>query len=255
MTISPDLTCNAFLGGRLQIWQPANGFRSGIDAVLLAASVEARAGQTVLELGAGAGVASLCLGARVPGLAITALELQPDYAALAARNAAENGQSLVVVTGDLTAMPAAIKARRFDHVMANPPYFQRQRGSKAQDGGRDVALAGDTPLADWVSAAARRLQPNGRASFIQRAERLPDLLAAMSNLLGGITAQPLLPREGREAKLVIVQGRKEARGRFRLLSPVILHEGPVHTADGDDYSGPVSAVLRQGAALYSDPSA
>ena len=57
------LTRDAFLGGRVRIWQPKSGFRSGIDAVLLAAAVPARTGETVLELGCGTGAALACLAA------------------------------------------------------------------------------------------------------------------------------------------------------------------------------------------------
>ena len=96
-----DLTCNAFLGGRLHLWQPKNGYRAGIDPVLLAAAVPAESGQSVLELGCGAGAAVLCLAARVPGLIMTGVELQPAYAKLAERNASENGAEMDVVCADL----------------------------------------------------------------------------------------------------------------------------------------------------------
>ncbi|MGB7263813.1 MAG: methyltransferase, partial [Albidovulum sp.] len=82
-----ELTEDGFLGGRLRISQPRDGYRAAMDPVLLAAAVPARAGDTVLELGCGAGVASLCLASRVPGLALTGLELQSGYAALARANA------------------------------------------------------------------------------------------------------------------------------------------------------------------------
>ena len=66
---------NGFLGGRLRLWQPARGYRSGADAVMLAAACPARPGERVLELGCGAGVALFCLGARVPGLHLAGLEM------------------------------------------------------------------------------------------------------------------------------------------------------------------------------------
>ncbi|MCU0955509.1 MAG: hypothetical protein MUC37_13135 [Hyphomicrobium sp.] len=53
-------TEDAFLGGRLRILQPARGYRAGMDAVLLAASVESGYG-TVLDCGAGVGTAGLCV--------------------------------------------------------------------------------------------------------------------------------------------------------------------------------------------------
>ena len=69
----------------MKVAQPETGFRSGLDAVMLAAAVPARAGQTALELGAGAGTASLCLAARVPGVTITGVEIDQRLAALAQR--------------------------------------------------------------------------------------------------------------------------------------------------------------------------
>ena len=82
---------DAFLGGRLVLRQPARGYRAGADAVMLAAACPARAGERVLELGCGAGVALFCLGARVPGLDLTGLERQPGMAELARHNAEATG--------------------------------------------------------------------------------------------------------------------------------------------------------------------
>ena len=65
--VESALTEDAFLGGRLRLLQPAQGYRAGVDPVLLAASVPAMLGQRVLELGCGVGAALLCLGRRGTG--------------------------------------------------------------------------------------------------------------------------------------------------------------------------------------------
>ena len=67
-----------FLDGRVKVTQPESGFRSGLDAVMLAAAVPAASDQTALELGAGSGAASLCLAARVGGLRVTGVERDQD---------------------------------------------------------------------------------------------------------------------------------------------------------------------------------
>ena len=60
-------TCDQFLGGQVKAYQPEKGFRSGSDAVLLAAAVKAQNGEKCLEFGCGVGVASLCLAKRLAG--------------------------------------------------------------------------------------------------------------------------------------------------------------------------------------------
>lgn len=244
-----DLTRDAFLGGGLTLLQPRRGYRAGVDPVFLAAAVQARAGQSVLELGCGAGQALLCLGHRVPGLSLTGVELQDAYADLARRNASENKIDLEVHQADLSALPVALRQRQFDIVIANPPYYRDGEHTSAQDGGRRVALGERTPLEDWVSVASKRLAPKGYLYMIQRADRLMDLLAACHERLGSVEVLPLAPRMERQAALVILRARKEGRAPFCLHAPLILHKGDRHLRDEEDYCDAVSQVLRCGAAL------
>ncbi|MEM9639504.1 MAG: methyltransferase domain-containing protein, partial [Pseudomonadota bacterium] len=144
------LTRDAFLGGRLQLYQPRTGYRAGVDPVLLAASVPARSGQSVLDLGCGVGAAILCLATRVPGLELTGVEIQPEYAALARRN---GGDRLEVVVADITDLPADLRQCQFDHTITNPPYYNRAASRSADDIGREAALGETTPLPEWVKAA------------------------------------------------------------------------------------------------------
>lgn len=242
-----DLTDDAFLGGRLRILQPRIGYRAATDPVLLAACVAAEAGQSVLDLGCGAGVAGLCVAARVPGITLAGLEVQVPYADLARQNAARNALTMEVVEGDLTALPATLR-RPFDHVIANPPYYA-PTGSPSPDAGRDTALRIATPIAAWVDAAARRLIPGGWLTLILATVALPEALAALPTRLGSAALLPLAPREGRPAPRVILQARKGGRGALRLLAPLILHDAPAHDRDRDSYSAQSRAVLRDAADL------
>ena len=246
MSNIPDVTLDGYLGGRVKIYQPRNGYRAGVDPVLLAASVPAKPGQKVLELGCGVGVASLCLGARIDGLALTGLELQPEYAELATQNAELNRANFSVVVGDLANMPSNLRQASFDHVLANPPYFQRDKSVEAKDDGRETAMGEGTSLADWVKAASKRLTPKGTATFIHRAERLGDLLAAMDGRLGSIQVLPLVPRSGRDASLVIVRAKKRGKAPLRLHDSLVMHLGERHERDEGDYSPAIEQCLRAG---------
>jgi len=241
------LSDDAFLGGKLWLWQPVRGYRAATDPVLLAAACLAVPGQSVLDLGCGAGAAALCLGARVAGVALAGLEIQPAYADLARRNAARNDLVMEVTEGDLTAMPAALR-RDFDHVIANPPYY-RPSGSPSPDPGRAAALHAVLPLSDWVQAAARRLRPGGWLAMILATDGLPDVLAALAPKLGSATVLPLASRAGRPPSRVILRARKGGRAAFRLLSPLVLHQGAFHIGDLEQYTPEASAILRSGGDL------
>lgn len=245
-----ELSCDAFLGGRLRLFQPKAGYRAGVDPVLLAAAVPARPGQAVLELGCGAGAAILCLGARVAGLGLAGVELQPAYADLARRNAAQNGQALELYCADLAVLPEALRQRQFDHVIANPPYFRPGAHSRAEDPGRATALGeAETPLELWIATAARRLMPKGYLHMIQRADRLPEMLSACQGRLGSLEILPLAARRERAPDLVILRARKGGRAAFRLHAPVVLHQGGRHVRDEESYRAEISDVLRDAAGL------
>ncbi|WP_149587484.1 tRNA1(Val) (adenine(37)-N6)-methyltransferase [Tabrizicola flagellatus] len=247
MFADEDLSDDKFLCGRLRLLQPRKGYRAATDPVLLAAACPAEPGQSVLDLGCGAGAAALCLGLRVPGLSLAGLELQPAYADLARRNAARNGIALEVHEGDLTRIPAPVR-RDFDHVIANPPYYPAG-GSPSPVAARARAMQVETPLAAWVAAATRRLRPGGWLTLICGTDGLPEVLTALAPKLGSAAVLPLAAREGRAALRVIVQARKGGRAPFRLLAPFIIHAGPAHDGDRESYTPAANAVLRDGAGL------
>ena len=240
-----QLTRDDFLDGAIKIWQPKNGYRAATDPVFLAAAVGAKLGQSVLELGCGAGTALACLCKRVEGLDAHGLEIQVDYAGLARRNAADNQLGYWVHDGDLLDMPDPIRTASFDHVFTNPPFYNASASSAPLDAGRDTAhRIGEAQLADWIAVGLRRLKPKGYFTIIHRTERLADILAALDGKAGDIRILPLSSREGRTAGRVIVRARKGAGGALELLSPLILHQGVAHSINEDSFRPEVRKILR-----------
>lgn len=233
------------LAGRLRYAQPSAGFRSGIEPVLLAAAVPAAPGARVLEAGCGAGAATLCLRARIPGLAALAVERDPAMAAVARGNLAANpdGGPALVVVGDAAAPPAA----GVDHAFANPPWHPAA-GTRSPSAGRDAAKrAAPGIAAAWVSGLAGALRPGGSLTLIVPAARLPAWLAALTEGgCGGARLLPLWPRAGRAAKLVLIQGRRGGRGDCAVLPGLVLHGEAGFTPAAD-------AILRGGDGLPMEP--
>ncbi|MEM8792618.1 MAG: methyltransferase [Pseudomonadota bacterium] len=240
------LSEDRFLDGRLRLLQPLSGYRAATDPVLLAAACPAKAHESVLDLGCGVGAAGFCLACRVP-VRLSGIEIQSDYATLAARNARLNGIEIALYEGDVADPPRALREQSFDHVITNPP-FHEETSLPSPVAARDAAHREAIALGDWLRAGLARVRPKGWLTVIHRADRLAEILAALDGT-GDIAIKPLTARAGRDAKRVIVRARKGIRTPLRLCAPLVLHEGPSHDGDRDDFSDAARAILRGTAGL------
>jgi tRNA1(Val) A37 N6-methylase TrmN6 len=241
---------DAFLGGALSVLQPKGGYRAGLDAVLLAASVPQDA-RAVLDVGAGVGVVGLAVARRLADARVTMIEREPQLAALARANIARNelAQRVSLIEADILNLSRehseiAAAAESFDHVLANPPYHIEGRGTAATDrakAGSHAMAPGD--LDRWVRFMARMARPGGAATLIHRADALADILTALAGRFGGTIVLPIHPREGEPASRVLVQARKGSRAPLQLSAGLVLHNAD-HSFQPD-----VDAILRHGAAL------
>jgi len=242
----PEITEDRLLGGRVRLRQSADGARAAIDPVFLAAAVAAEPTHQILDAGCGAGAAMLCLAARVPQCRIIGLELQRDLVRLAGDNALLNGMGdrLSVMVGDLLQPPPRLSPGSFDHVMANPPFIERGRGTEAPHPAKNAAnMEGDAALGDWVRFALLMVRPKGTVTFIHRADRIDALLGRLAGRAGEIVIFPLWPRAGQPASRVIMQARKQIAAPARLAPGLVLHD-----ADGR-FTAAAEAVLRGGERL------
>lgn len=236
-----DVTEGTLLAGQVRYWQAQEGYRTGIEPVLLAAACPARPDERVLDLGTGAGAALLCLAARVPGVRGLGVELDPAMAALARRNLAANGvEGVLIAEGDA---PEFAADAPFDHAVSNPPWHDAASTSSPSPGRRRAKQAGSGLLAAWCLAAARALRPGGTLTLALPAALVGHAFTVLAGAgLGAPALFPLWPREGRPARLVLLQARRGARGAARVLPGAVLHAGA-------DWSAWAHEVLREGAAI------
>lgn len=245
---SVQLTEDWLLDGRVRLVQPATGYRVGVDAVLLAAAVAARAGESVLDVGTGVGAAALCLAARAAETAVTGLDTDRAMVRLATANAEANGVSRRVrfFTGDLMTPPIRLAPASFDHVMANPPYMAQGTVRESPHPQKAAATVESTAdLADWVRFCVLMVRHKGVVTMIHRADRLVHVLQAFSERLGGVVVFPLWPggKDGKPAKRIIVSGVKGSAAPPSLVPGLTLHR-----PDGA-FTPEADAVVRGGRGL------
>jgi len=239
-------TDDAFLGGRLSIAQPRDGFRAGTESVLLAAAVSPSS-TTLLDLGAGAGVAALCALANNSGLRATLVDNDPHAVALARYNAEANGLAdrAQVIELDVTArgadrQAAGLHTDRFDTVISNPPFFEARSGTLAPAPRRAAARhMNQQTIAEWIKTAASCSTADAEIIFIHSAQALPALLAGFAERFGGICVLPIVSRPGEPASRVLVRGLKRSRSPLRLLAPFVMHG-----VEGNRFSPEADAIFR-----------
>ena len=234
------VTLDWFLNGRITVAQPKNGFRAGHDSVLLAASVPAEPGSRIVELGSGAGVASLCLAARVSDVVILGVEIDFDLVRLANENALRNNVAdrVSFTVGDASHVsffppPRAgeVSCRDggglLDHVFFNPP-FHPDSAHMSLHASRDRAMRDSTDaVRTWTARALSLVKDGGTVTAIVRADRVDDILNVAHDHRGIVF--PLFPRIGVDPKRAIVQITKvNPRG---LPSPLLSAEARRAKAD------------------------
>ena len=192
-----------------RIIQKKNGFRFGIDAVLLAwfagtVGPEDR----VIDLGSGTGVIPLLMDARNDGGSYLGLEIDPRMTEMASRSALLNGCEGRVhfVTGDLREASERFGKSTFDIVTANPPYRKTGTGKLSPDpmkaAARHEVLC---TLEDVVREAAALLTEGGRFYMIHRAERFPEILSELGKHgLKVEKVRAVCPSEEKMANLMLI---------------------------------------------------
>ena len=220
-------TTDTLLNGRVILEQPKEGYRAAIDPVFLAAAVPVEMGESVLDVGTGAGAAMLCLAERVKTASILGLEMQRELGLLASKNIRANHHQgrLEVIHGNLLRFPPRISAGSYHHVMANPPYHQPSKNTVSKISSKALAnMESDACLEDWVNFCHLMVRPKGTVTLIYRADRLDMLMALMHGKFGHLVVFPLWPGPGKDAKRILVQGLKNTFGATRLAQGMLIHD-------------------------------
>jgi tRNA1(Val) A37 N6-methylase TrmN6 len=225
-----ELTEDAFLGGRLRLRQPKSGHRAGHDAMLLAAATAARAGDRVVDFGAGVGAAGLAIATRISEIQIVLVEIDEVLVGLARSNAASNAIEAKVIAMDLASSAevfagAGLAPDSVDVVLMNPPFNDSKRHRSSPNSRREVAhMADAATLESWIHAARRILKSAGVLTLIWRADGLGQVLAALDRGFGSLAILPVHGNAATPAIRVLIRAIKGGRAPTALYPGLMLND-------------------------------
>jgi len=219
----------------LKLIQKKDGFRFGIDAVLLSNFADIRKNDSVIDLGTGTGIIAVLIAAKTNAGRITGLEIQPEMAEMAARSAALNNMSdrVNIVCGDIKEALRLFGASSFDAVVTNPPYTGKNGGllnpSDSKAVSRHEVLCS---LEDIIYVSGRILRPGGRFSMVHRPERLADIIYLMRT--GSIEPKYLKfvhPSPYKRPNLVLIKGARNGNPQLKVQEPLYVYDGDGNYSD------------------------
>ncbi len=232
------------LNKAVELLQPEDGFKTSIDAVLLAAACPAQGGENILDLGCGVGSAAFCTLKRVEETTLTGIDIQPEAIELAKKNAVLN--TMKARTHFKCIDIRDFEDLAFDHVICNPPFLEAGEHTPSPSPAKATAMGfgeDDMDLKDWVDCAYRSIRGQGSLTIIHRADMVDEIIRAMGKRFGAIEIIPLWPKAGRDAKRVIVRARKNRKSGARIMAGVVLHnEDGGYTAAAEKIFRGMSAI-------------
>lgn len=233
LKVSSDL----FFNGKLKIFQSKDFFKSGSDAVFLSTFVDLKNG-TILDVGCGTGVVSLCLAYRNPRLKIYGIDVQEKLIELCTLSAKKNGlnNQCTFLKGNI--LNTEFLPQSLDAVVTNPPYFEDS--SPSPNGAVSLAKTETVPIEDWIQACTQLIKPRGIFYCIYPAAHIERILRNLDQF-GDIVIFPLWPRENQNAKRILIKAKKLIKG------PTVFAKGLIlHTAFQNTYTQEAERLLKDG---------
>lgn len=197
----------------LQLIQKEQGFRFGVDAVLLSHFANVKKKHRVIDLCTGTGIVSFLVYGKYKPQEVIGLEIQDDMVEMANRSSRLNDTSDIVkfVQGDLKDKALLDSLGRFDVVTVNPPYKLNNAGILNPND--KLAIARHEimcNLEDVIVSARRLLKDNGRMFIVHRPERLADIFGLMRKYkIEPKRVRLVQPNTKKAPNIVLVEGQRD----------------------------------------------
>jgi tRNA1Val (adenine37-N6)-methyltransferase len=212
----------------LHLIQKKNGFRFGLDSVLLSHFTNVKKNAEVLDIGTGSGIIPILLSAKTHAKRIVGVEIQQIVADVAKRNVILNklDSKVEIICHDIKNYDSIFKKNQFDVVTSNPPYMPIGKGIANPNDTKAISRHEITlDLESLIDVSASLLKQYGIFSIVHKPERLADIVCLMRmKKLEPKFLRFVYPRYGKKPSLILVQGVKNGNPYFKVNEPLYVFD-------------------------------
>lgn len=212
----------------LNLIQKKDGFKFGIDAVLLSDFACIKNKHRVIDLCTGTGIIPFLIYGKYQPESVYGLEIQKDMVEMAERSVKLNSldEKVCFINEDLKNIELLKKLEKFDVVTVNPPY--KLNNSGIINPNDKLAIARHEILCnleDVIHAARILLKDNGRLFMIHRPERLADIFMLMRKYkIEPKRIKMIHPKMGKAPNIVLVEGQRDGGTYLKWEAPLYVYD-------------------------------
>ena len=226
--IKEDETIDDLQLKNLNLIQKKDGFKFGIDAVLLSDFAYIKSKHRVIDLCTGTGIIPFLIYGKYEPKSVYGLEIQEEMVDMAKRSVKLNSldEKVFFLNEDLKNIEFLRKLEKFDVVTVNPPYKLNNSGiinlnDKLAISRHEILCN----LEDVISASRVLLKDNGRLFMIHRPERLADIFTLMRKYkIEPKRVKMIHPKIGRAPNIVLVEGQRDGGAYLKWESPLYVYD-------------------------------
>ncbi|MBS5951963.1 MAG: tRNA1(Val) (adenine(37)-N6)-methyltransferase, partial [Clostridium sp.] len=211
----------------LYLIQKKQGFRFGIDAVLLSNFANVKNKHRVIDLCTGTGIVPFLIYGKYKPKEVVGIEIQEDMVEMAIRSSKYNEIEDVVSfkNADLKDLKYLSSLGTFDVLTVNPPYKLNNSGIVNLDD--KLAIARHEimcSLEDVIVASRKLLKDNGRIFIVHRPERLIDIFELMRKYkIEPKRVQMVQPNINKAPNIVLVEGQRDGGAYLKWEKPIYVY--------------------------------
>lgn len=227
----------------LMLIQKTDGFKFGVDSVLLSDFANVKKKHKVIDLCTGTGIIPFLLYGKYNPYSIKGIEIQEDMVEMANRSVKLNGAyNIEFIHRDLKDINFLKTIEKADVITVNPPYKLNNAGivnpSDKLSIARHEVLCN---LENVIEASRILLKDNGRLFMVHRPERLADIITLMRKYkIEPKRIRMVHPNKNKAPNIVLVEGQRDGGAFLKWDAPIY-----VYNEDGS-YSDEINKIYGRG---------